>query len=185
MMNGMGGQYGMGSGMNRFAPPLFPQQARQVTYPPLDQSGNNGLMNCQGGLGLNSQGGGMGSAAGEMVTSKDMFDASLRLERMERMGREQQQQMQQRPNMGMTPPSYDPTKMMGSNGDNGYGSNVPPPSSSSFNSSAMSGSNNFGSSSSDRDNISHLELASKIMKQDPNLEPWRAMEIARQLNNSC
>lgn len=106
-------------------------------------------------------GAGMGGPPSGM-TSKEMFQAGLRLERME-----QAQAAAARGN-SMAPGS--------GGGGGGGGGQIP------------SGSQDFPALSNVppnmRDNMSEVELASEIMKQgEPGMEPWRALELAKRFKN--
>ena len=151
-------QYGMGPNIMRdgiATHDQFPQQARQM-YPPFNNQGGDGIMNSSGVMSSNNfPHGNMG------MTSTDMFRAGLRLERMEQ--REQQQRQMQTIDM-----------FNNSNAAPAAASFNPPP--------AMALKNNYGSSSNHGE-MSEVEVAFQIMKQDPSVEPWRALELAKRFNN--
>lgn len=173
---GSNSQYGgMGGGAAfnfNMIPPLFPQQARQVSYSGTpNQGGDNGIMNSNGmGRGVPPSLF-MPNQFPQGMTSTDMFEAGLCLERME-------QRQQQRQNQMMD--------MLNDNGGNSPA--MAAATTSSFNqamsqqqpqmpismSSEMNGNNsNFGG------DMSQVDLATQILKRDPSMEPWRALELAK------
>jgi len=180
MLQGMGSNmpYGMNPNMmgnqNMMGSPMgmqdrFSMQGSQM-YPP---SFNN-----QAGAGSGGMGMGMGIGDSSSVfnsgnnfpnamgmTSTDMYRAGLQLERIEH---QQQRQIQ---NMDMF-----------NNGNNVPG--APP-----FNQSPpmpvqMPAANNYGGPTNNfgGGDITDVDVAFNMMKQNPNMEPWRALELAKRFN---
>lgn len=201
MLQGFGsnsmGQYGGMGGMGGMTPssmgmaPLFPQQARQVSFPGAnDSSSFNNFSNSMGGGGGAGSGSNQGFPQGGMsgMTSKDMFEAGLRLERMEqRQQQMQQMQMSMDPQSQFNHPSA-PSASAGMGGGNHSsmgmsgmsGSPGLPSANYGGSNSMMNNSSSFGGA----DNMSQVELASQLMKRDPSMEPWRALELAKRFNNN-
>lgn len=184
---GSNNPYSMGHPYN-MNPMLFPQQARQVMpYAGAPNQGGNGIMH--------SNSTGMGGPSSlfmpgqfpQGMTSTDMFEAGLCLERMERQ-QERQMQMMNMLNQDDNFPtetaasSFNPSMPPSASS---FNPPMPPPASS-FNPSLPRttmptefDSNIHGNSDIRSDNMTEVELASQLLKGDPGMEPRRALELAK------
>lgn len=158
-------QYGINQNMmNQF------QLAQLQMFASLNQGG--GIMNSGNGIGFGGGGSSSMFPQGMMggMTSADMFQAGLELER-----REQRQQQitnmlnnnKKDDNPFAESSSFDqvssPPQAMGMNNDNSFDD-----------------SNNFGNNNGN--GTSEITLATEIMKQSPGMEPWKALELAKRFN---
>lgn len=156
----------------------YPQQVQNMQmYHGLNQGGNGGLMNPNGaGPGgpsslfmpnqhFNNQG-----SLG--MTPAGMFQAGLH--------QKQQLQQMQHSSMHQNNTMHDASSSMLHNSNApAQSTSVPPPAS-------MAKDNNTSHFSGGGSNLTddpELKLASEIMRCDPNIEPWKALELAKRFNN--
>lgn len=136
---------------------------------------NFGVPNGMGGFGGQfPQGPGNGNMGG--MTSTDMFEAGLRLERMEQRQQYEQRQMQlmdmlnnnRSPQSSSNPPPSSYNNMGPGSSMGGAAGSAP----------SGTGNNNGGNNN----NVSEISLASEIMKNNPSMEPRKALEMARNIS---